>query len=249
MLRSRSAKMNWWRFKMSDSDSSHHHAEHRHSHGHGHTHGVIDASISTSDRGIWAIKWSFIGLFVTALIQIVVAYLSKSIGLLADTIHNFGDAATAIPLWVAFALARWKPNKRFTYGYGRVEDLAGVAIVLTIAFSALVAGYETIRRFIHPQPVGYLWAVMAASETKLSPFSASRSAKKFRAPRSWPMGITPGLTAGRVSPFSSAQLAFGSVIRWPIRSSVCSSRLQSYRSFGSRSKPSSHACSMALSQM
>src|SRR6266542_832916 len=148
---------------MSDSDSSHHHAEHRHSHGHGHTHGVIDASISTSDRGIWAIKWSFIGLFVTALIQIVVAYLSKSVGLLADTIHNFGDAATAIPLWVAFALARWKPNKRFTYGYGRVEDLAGVAIVLTIAFSALVAGYETIRRFIHPQPVGYLWAVMAAS--------------------------------------------------------------------------------------
>src|SRR6266496_242608 len=152
---------------MSDSDSSHHHAEHGHSHGHshghGHTHGVIDASISTSDRGIWAIKWSFIGLFVTALIQIVVVYLSKSVGLLADTIHNFGDAATAIPLWVAFALARWKPNKRFTYGYGRVEDLAGVAIVLTIAFSALVAGYETIRRFIHPQPVGYLWAVMAAS--------------------------------------------------------------------------------------
>src|SRR5438067_1390150 len=156
---------------MSATGCSHDHQEHDHDHdshghaghGHGHTHGVVDASITTSARGIWAIKWSFIGLFITAAIQIIVVYLSKSVGLLADTIHNFGDAATAIPLWVAFALARWKPNKRFTYGYGRVEDLAGVAIVLTIAFSALVAGYETIRRFIHPQPVGYLWAVMAAS--------------------------------------------------------------------------------------
>jgi cation diffusion facilitator family transporter len=134
-----------------------------HSHGHGHTHGVVDASITTSERGIWAIKWSFVGLFITALIQLVVVILSKSVGLLADTIHNFGDAATAVPLWVAFALARWKPSERFTYGYGRVEDLAGVAIVLTIAFSAVVAGYETTKRFMHPQPVGYLWAVMAAS--------------------------------------------------------------------------------------
>jgi len=142
----------------------HDHDSHGHGgHGHGHTHGVVDASITASARGIWAIKWSFIGLFITAAIQIVVVYLSKSVGLLADTIHNFGDAATAIPLWVAFALARWKPSKRFTYGYGRVEDLAGVAIVLTIAFSAVVAGYETIRRFMHPQAVGYLWAVIAAS--------------------------------------------------------------------------------------
>jgi cation diffusion facilitator family transporter len=152
-----------------DSHADHSHDDHGHGHdgghrhGHGHTHGVVDASITTSERGIWAIKWSFIGLFITALIQIVVVYFSKSVGLLADTIHNFGDAATAIPLWVAFALSRWKPSKRFTYGYGRVEDLAGVAIVLTITFSAVVAGYETVRRFMHPQPVGYLWAVMIAS--------------------------------------------------------------------------------------
>ena len=124
---------------------------------------MVDPSITTSERGIWAIKWSFIGLFFTALVQIVVVILSGSVGLLADTIHNFGDAATAIPLWVAFALARWKPTRRFTYGYGRVEDLAGVAIVLTITFSAVVAGYETVTRFLHPQPVGYLWAVMIAS--------------------------------------------------------------------------------------
>jgi cation diffusion facilitator family transporter len=83
--------------------------------------------------------------------------------LLADAIHNVGDAATAIPLWIAFTLSRWKPNEKFTYGYGRVEDLAGIAIVLTIFASAVIAAHETVQRFLHPQPVGYLWAVMAAS--------------------------------------------------------------------------------------
>jgi cation diffusion facilitator family transporter len=129
----------------------------------GHVHGVIDPSITTSERGIWAIKWSFIGLAVTALLQIVVVLLSHSVGLLADAIHNFGDATTAIPLWIAFILSRRKPTETFTYGYGRVEDLAGVAIVLTILVSAVVAGYETVQRFLHPQPIGYLWAVMIAS--------------------------------------------------------------------------------------
>lgn len=150
--------------------AQHLHDHRNHSHGdghgygkHGHTHGAIDPSITTSERGIWAIKWSFIGLAATALLQIVVVLLSHSVGLLADTIHNFGDAATAIPLWIAFMLSRWKPNEKFTYGYGRVEDLAGMAIVLTIFVSAVVAGYETVQRFLHPQPVGYLWAVMAAS--------------------------------------------------------------------------------------
>jgi cation diffusion facilitator family transporter len=154
----------------SHSDHPHDHDEdHRHphdrggAHGHGHTHGTIDPSITTSERGIFAIKWSFIGLMITAIIQVVVAGLSHSVGLLADTIHNFGDAATAVPLWIAFALARWRPSKRFTYGYGLVEDLAGVAIVAIILFSAIVAGYETVQRFLHPQPVGYLWAVIAAS--------------------------------------------------------------------------------------
>lgn len=83
--------------------------------------------------------------------------------MLADTIHNFGDAATAIPLWVAFRLERLKPTKRFTYGYGRVEDLAGVAIVITILFSGAVAGYESVIRLFHPRPIGYLWAVILAS--------------------------------------------------------------------------------------
>jgi cation diffusion facilitator family transporter len=132
-------------------------------HKHEHAHGAIDASLFTTERGIWAVKWSFFWLFITAIFQIVVVVFSGSVALLADTIHNFGDAATAIPLWFAFRLARYKPTKRFTYGYGRVEDLAGVAVVLTILFSAIVAGYQSFERFIHPQKIGYVWAVALAS--------------------------------------------------------------------------------------
>ncbi len=131
--------------------------------GPGHTHGVIDPSITTTRRGMWAISWSFAALMVTALLQVLVVVLSDSVALLADTIHNFGDAATAIPLYVAFAFARLRPNERFSYGYGRVEDLAGAAIVLIILFSAIVAGYESVDRLLHPRPVGYLGAVAAAA--------------------------------------------------------------------------------------
>ena len=93
--------------------------------GQGHTHGIVDPSITTSERGLWAIKWSFVGLAATAVLQLVVVFVSGSVALLADTIHNFGDAATAIPLAIAFWFARKKPSERFTFGYGRVEDLAG----------------------------------------------------------------------------------------------------------------------------
>ena len=89
--------------------------------------------------------------------------LSGSVGLLADTIHNFADAATAIPLGIAFWLARRGRSRRFTYGLGRVEDFAGILIILTILASALVAAYESVTRLVHPQPVGLLWAVMVAS--------------------------------------------------------------------------------------
>src|SRR5260370_127256 len=136
---------------------SHEHEEHAHDakqgssderdHGsHGHTHGTIDPTILTTRRGIWAIKWSFVVLFATAIIQLVIVLFSGSVALLADTIHNLGDAATAVPLWIAFTLARRKPSKRFTYGYGRAEDLAGVAIVLTILASAIAGGYESVHR-------------------------------------------------------------------------------------------------------
>src|SRR5215216_3155534 len=119
---------------------------HDHDHGkHGHSHGVVDPSIATSDRGIWALKWSFVGLMITALLQVIVVFYSGSVALLADTIHNFADAATAIPLAIAFMFARRKPSVQFGFGYGRVEDLAGVTIVLVILTSAIVAGYESIQ--------------------------------------------------------------------------------------------------------
>lgn len=130
---------------------------------HDHTHGTIDPALLDTERGIWAVKWSLIGLAATALLQSIVVLLSGSIALLADTIHNVADAATAIPLWIAFSLARRKPSRRFTYGYGRVEDVAGLMIVLIILFSAVVTGYESINRLLHPQSVEHLWAVALAS--------------------------------------------------------------------------------------
>lgn len=135
---------------------------HQH-HGRIHTHGAVDPAFFAAQRGIWVIKWSFFGLLTTFLIQIVVVLFTGSVALLADTIHNLGDAATAVPLWVSFKLANRKPTKRFTYGLGRLEDLAGVVIVLTIFFSACYAGYESINRIFYPKTVQNLWAVMAGS--------------------------------------------------------------------------------------
>lgn len=132
-------------------------------HDHDHTHGAADRVLLTTQRGIQAVTWSLIGLSATAFLQLVIVVLSGSVALLADTIHNFGDAATAVPLWIAFQLARRAPTKRFTYGYGRVEDLAGVVIVLTILFSAICAGVFSIDRLLHPRPVEHLGAVMLAS--------------------------------------------------------------------------------------
>src|SRR5215471_9767032 len=147
---------------MVDLQHPHSHGDPNHSH-YDHTHGALDPSLLTTERGIWAIKWSFVGLFATGVFQTIVVLLSGSVALLADTIHNIGDAATAIPLWIAFTLGRRKPSERFTYGLGRVEDLAGVAIVLIILLSAAVAAYESISRFFHPQNVEHLWAVVLAS--------------------------------------------------------------------------------------
>jgi len=145
-----------------DHQPSHEH-EHGHANGHGHTHGIVDPSISTTSRGLWAVKWSFVALMATAVLQLVVVVLSGSVALLADTIHNIADATTAVPLAIAFLFTRKAPSARFTFGYGRIEDLAGVAVVVTILFSAIVAGYESIQRFLHPQDISHLWAVIAAS--------------------------------------------------------------------------------------
>ena len=162
------------------------HAGHGHSHGqgdaqeHAHATGVlgwfqntfahshaasdkVDAAIESHERGIWALKISLVGLLLTAALQLAVYLISGSVGLLADLIHNFADAGTSIPLWIAFVLARRGASRRFTYGYGKTEDVAGVLIILIIFFSACVAAYESIMKIIHPQPVTNLaWVAVAA---------------------------------------------------------------------------------------
>lgn len=134
-------------------------------HGHGHGHGhvdSIDAALAASAEGVRALKTSLLVLGATALAQLVVVLMSGSTALLADTIHNFSDALTAVPLWIAFVLGRRAATRRYTYGYGRAEDLAGVFIVAMIALSAVVAGYESIHRLVEPRPVENAGFVLAA---------------------------------------------------------------------------------------
>jgi cation diffusion facilitator family transporter len=150
-----------------------------HDHGcdHGHTHGFIDPTIATTERGIWAIKWSFVILAVTVLFQITIVLLSGSVALLADAIHNLGDAATAIPLWIAFRLIRRGASPLFTYGYGRTEDLAGVMIVLIILVNAIFVGYEAINHLMHPHPIQQLrWVALAG----LAGFIGNEAVAVFR---------------------------------------------------------------------
>ena len=192
-------------------DATHRHGHH---HGHGHSHGVVDPSIASSDRGLSALKWSFVGLMVTATIQVVVVVLSGSVGLLADTIHNFADAATAIPLGVAFWLARRARTRRFTYGLGRVEDFAGILIILTILGSALVAAYESTIRLLHPQPVGLLWAVMVASVVG---FIGNEAVAVFRIRVGKQMGSAALIADGyhaRVDGWTSLAVLLGAIGVW-----------------------------------
>ena len=130
---------------------------------HGHSHGAMDRVVLTSRRGIWATKVSLAVLLATAGMQVVIVIYTGSVALLADTIHNFGDAATALPLWAAFTLARRRPTRRFTYGFGRAEDLAGLVIVLVILGTGIFAGYESITRLSDPPDIDFIWAVVLAS--------------------------------------------------------------------------------------
>jgi cation diffusion facilitator family transporter len=195
----------------------HHHddAPHPHEHaGHSHLHGVIDPTIATTTRGIWAIQWSCAGLLVTACIQLVVVALSGSVALLADTIHNFGDAATAFPLWIAFLLARRRPTERFTYGLGRFEDLAGIMIVFIIACSALLAGYEAVTRLINPQPVTFLGSVVVAS---LIGFVGNEAVALFRIKVGKDIGSAALIADGyhaRVDGWTSLAVLVGAVGVW-----------------------------------
>lgn len=122
----------------------------------------VDQALESSIRGIRALKVSFVVLLVTGVLQGLVAAASGSVALLADTVHNFSDAFTAVPLGLAFWLSRRPASRRFTYGFGRAEDLAGVFIVVLIAASAVFAGWEAVSRLLRPATVAHVGWVAAA---------------------------------------------------------------------------------------
>lgn len=122
----------------------------------------VDDTLESTAAGIRTVKISLLVLGLTALIQIVIGVMSGSVALAADTIHNFADALTAVPLWIAFALGAKPATRRYTYGFGRVEDLAGSFVVAMITMSAIIAGYEAIARLIHPQQIEHVgWVALA----------------------------------------------------------------------------------------
>lgn len=130
-----------------------------------HSHGgadSVDNELESSRRGTRAVTISFVALLCTSAIQVVIVVWSGSIALVADTIHNFSDALTAVPLFVAFRLARRSPTRRYTDGYGRAEDVAGLFIVSMIMLSAIIAAIEAIRRLIDPQDIQHVGLVAAA---------------------------------------------------------------------------------------
>ncbi len=161
-------------------DHGHGH-DHGHDHGHGHGHGgvlgwvkeifvphshdssnKIDSALEASNEGMRCLKISFAGLFLTALVQTVIVYYTNSVALLGDTLHNYADALTAVPIGIAFIVGRRIATRAYTYGYGRAEDLAGIVVVVLIALSAALAGYEAIRRFSNPGDMHYLGVLVGA---------------------------------------------------------------------------------------
>ncbi|MET7569304.1 cation diffusion facilitator family transporter [Streptomyces sp. NPDC005492] len=160
--------------------SDQHHHEHHHHHDHSprgvrhrlghlltpHSHETadkLDSALESSARGMRALWVSLAVLGGTALVQAVVVVMSGSVALLGDTVHNAADALTAVPLGIAFVLGRRAATRRFTYGYGRAEDLAGIAIVLTIAASAAFAAWAAVDRLLDPRPVQHVTAVAVAA--------------------------------------------------------------------------------------
>lgn len=162
---------------MSAHSHSHaHDVDHEHSHPTGfkrflygifvpHSHDVadsIDDALEANSAGIRALKISLVIMLATTVAQAVVVAFSGSVALLADTIHNFSDALTAVPLWIAFVLSRRAATRRYTYGFNRAEDLAGLFIVLMIALSAVIAAWEAIDRLTNPLPMENVGWVIAA---------------------------------------------------------------------------------------
>ena len=181
------------------TNHEHSHDAHEHSHQQGHDHGSgprwsdrllhllrphshepsssVDKSLEASAEGMRALWISFAALGVTTLIQAAVVVLSGSVALLGDTMHNASDALIAIPLAVAFIIGRRPPNRRYTYGYGRAEDLAGIVIVLMITLSSVLVAWEAISKLIHPHRATALAAVAGAA---LAGFAGNEVVARYR---------------------------------------------------------------------
>jgi cation diffusion facilitator family transporter len=136
-----------------------------------------DAAMEASADGMRALWVSLAVLGVTAVVQAAVTAASGSVALLGDTLHNAADALTAVPLGVAFIVGRRPPNRRYTYGYGRAEDLAGIAVVALILASSVLAAYEAVSRLLHPQRVSDLIAVAVAA---LAGFAGNELVARYR---------------------------------------------------------------------
>ena len=220
-----------------DHDHGDGHGDHDHDHDHGDGHGgvlstiwhaiseflgfhshdpadAIDDALESSKRGTKALIISFTVLFVTALIQLVIVWLTGSVALFADTIHNFSDALTAVPLFVAFRLGRRPPNKRYTYGFRRAEDLAGLFVVLMIAASAIAVAWESIDRLINPQEVSFVGVLFVAG---IIGFIGNELVALYRIRIGREIGsaalVADGLHA-RVDGWTSLAVAVGAVFIW-----------------------------------
>ncbi len=217
----------------------HHSDDHDHGHdGHGHHHGrsvlarvrhglsglfglhshdhadSMDDAFESSSEGIRTLVISFSVLMATAVAQVVVVYITGSVALLADTIHNFADASTAIPLFIAFRLGRRAPTRRYTYGYRRAEDLAGLFVVLVITVSAVVAGYQAIERLINPRELEALGVLFAAG---MIGFIGNEWVAVYRVRTGRRIGsaalVADGLHA-RVDGLTSLAVALAAVLVW-----------------------------------
>lgn len=182
-------------------------------HSHDHTDSVDDA-LESSAQGIRAVKISLLALGVTALFQLVIVAVSGSVALAADTIHNFSDALTAVPLWIAFVLGRRAASRRYTYGLGRAEDLAGLFVLVMIAASAGIAGYQAVRRLIHPVAIDHLGWVAAAG---VIGFVGNELVALYRIRVGRRIGsaalVADGLHA-RTDGFTSLAVVFGALGMW-----------------------------------
>ncbi|MEH0581752.1 cation diffusion facilitator family transporter [Streptomyces sp. B21-108] len=183
----------------------------------------LDPALESSARGMRALWLSLAVLGVTAVAQAVVVVLSGSVALLGDTVHNAADALTAVPLGIAFVLGRRAATRRFTYGYGRAEDLAGIAIVLTIAASAAFAGWTAVERLLDPRPVHHIGAVAVAA---LVGFAGNEWVARYRIRVGRSIGsaalVADGLHA-RTDGFTSLAVllgAGGSALGWQLADPV-----------------------------